>query len=88
MQTWTIKKNKNKKRNVYTKHLLQGMARLLNSYAKVPGNESKFQHTLRDGKRVGSAGFDKSHTQSSPSSAPEASRFGELMLKSRPRTYE
>ena len=43
--------------------------------------------TLRGGKWEGSAGAAKSQMQISPSSAPEASRFGAIALNSRPRTW-
>lgn len=44
-------------------------------------------YTLRGGKWEGSAGAAKSQMQISPSSAPEASRFGAIALNSRPRTW-
>lgn len=43
-------------------------------------------HTLRGGKWLGSEGFAISHIQISPSSAPDARRFGVNPLNSNPRT--
>ena len=43
--------------------------------------------TLSGGKWVGSEGLAKSHIQISPSSAPDARRFGAMALNSRPRTW-
>jgi hypothetical protein len=42
--------------------------------------------TFNGGKWVGSEGLAKSHMQISPSSAPDASRLGAIVLNSRPRT--
>lgn len=47
---------------------------------------NQWPQTLRGGKWEGSAGFAKSQMQISPSSAPDASKFGAIELNSRPRT--
>ena len=43
--------------------------------------------TLRGGKCEGCVGAAKSQMQISPSSAPDASKFGAMALNSRPRTW-
>lgn len=42
--------------------------------------------TFRGGKWIGCAGLAKSHMHISPSSAPDASKFGVIVLNSKPRT--
>jgi hypothetical protein len=43
--------------------------------------------TFRGGKRFGSEGLARSQMHISPSSAPEASKLGAIVLNSKPRTY-
>jgi hypothetical protein len=49
-------------------------------------NEGKYV-TFKGGKRFGSEGFARSQMHISPSSAPEASKLGAIVLNSKPRTY-